>query len=606
MSRLSGVVLWGDRATFWALLAAVAGLLAYVLNLMPTTYLLDSSELVATTVDVGISHPPGHPAFHMLAQVWLVVPLASLAVRIHLFGALCVGASVGFLVASAARFGWLRGHAEYAAATALAVLAATSAALAFQAVRAEVYALQLLAVAVLTWLFARPAGSPAPDAREAAVAGVATGVALLNHHYLTVFAVPALLAGVLAAGGGVRRVATATGIAALFSALPLVGYLYLVAADSAVATWGWPSDLGGIWWFVSAAAFQRSLDGAGHLDWSLSSQNVVGLLTEQLGPGALILAICGLGLMLTRHRAAAVFLGVGIVANIATQALMAFDPANPDVQGYFMAAVWWLALSAVFPAATLTRWATSSPIGWSRVATAGLLIAVMTASAQLRPGGALRHGELWESEQLREADATGLDPGAVWVPAYFETMFRTWYGRAVEDWRPDVAIVPRGMLTHPAYAALAGERLGQPALIDAARAGRLVEVAQTRTVVVEPETIVGGSEYACATACGLSLRLSPVGCGTHPDDAAAALTAWAEARLRVDATPERQTARNLLWSTYQLASAFCATGRPLSCGALAAQALEFSPNDPDLRALYERAIEHARVNGRASGASRPE
>ena len=39
----------------------------YVLHAAPTTWLLDSAELTATTTALGISHPPGHPAFHLLA-----------------------------------------------------------------------------------------------------------------------------------------------------------------------------------------------------------------------------------------------------------------------------------------------------------------------------------------------------------------------------------------------------------------------------------------------------------------------------------------------------------------------------------------------------------
>ena len=82
------------------LLSAVSGLsvwLVYLWRAAPTTYLLDSSELVNATWSLGISHPPGHPAFHLLSYLAGLVPLGPYPWRIHLFAATCTALAVSLL-----------------------------------------------------------------------------------------------------------------------------------------------------------------------------------------------------------------------------------------------------------------------------------------------------------------------------------------------------------------------------------------------------------------------------------------------------------------------------------------------------------------------------
>ena len=84
------------------LAATVAGLAVfalYALTLSPTTAFWDTSEYIATAHIMGIPHPPGNPAFVVLARAWevLLAPLGlSVAVRVNLFSALMGALAHGF------------------------------------------------------------------------------------------------------------------------------------------------------------------------------------------------------------------------------------------------------------------------------------------------------------------------------------------------------------------------------------------------------------------------------------------------------------------------------------------------------------------------------
>jgi hypothetical protein len=81
----------------WALASAVALFALYAATLAPTTAFWDTSEYIATAHILGVPHPPGNPAFVLLARAWslLLSPLGlPVAVRINLFSAfMTAGAS---------------------------------------------------------------------------------------------------------------------------------------------------------------------------------------------------------------------------------------------------------------------------------------------------------------------------------------------------------------------------------------------------------------------------------------------------------------------------------------------------------------------------------
>ncbi|HSJ14342.1 MAG TPA: DUF2723 domain-containing protein [Longimicrobiales bacterium] len=144
------------------LAAAIAGLAVfalYALTLSPTTWFWDTSEYIATAHIMGVPHPPGNPAFVVLARAWevLLAPTGlSVAVRINLFSA--------FMSAAAHMFWFLladRVLAYYSLDRTFRLLGASVAVLigatAFTVwnqsnVNEKVYTVSLFTIALLSWL----------------------------------------------------------------------------------------------------------------------------------------------------------------------------------------------------------------------------------------------------------------------------------------------------------------------------------------------------------------------------------------------------------------------------------------------------------------------
>lgn len=144
------------------LAATVAGLAVfalYALTLSPTTAFWDTSEYIATAHIMGIPHPPGNPAFVVLARAWevLLAPLGlSVAVRVNLFSALMGALAHGFWFLLADRilaFYSLNRTFRLVGAAAATLIGATAFTVWNQSnVNEKVYTVSLFTIALLSWL----------------------------------------------------------------------------------------------------------------------------------------------------------------------------------------------------------------------------------------------------------------------------------------------------------------------------------------------------------------------------------------------------------------------------------------------------------------------
>ena len=593
--------------------AMLAALVLYILRAGPTTYLLDSSELIAATSALAVSHPPGHPAYHTLGFGPSLLPVGTAAFRAHVFSGLTVAATVGLLPIIAWRFGWLTRSLHAFIAAVLSAGGAWMHGLLFQAIRAEVYALHALIVLTALAVLARPPGTRLA-LRETALVAAVLGVGLANHHYLTVFTFPAFLVGVLcSAPAGARLRHLLVGCA--FGAVPLVSYAYLplrAAAQPSIG-WGWPAAPSEILWTVSAAAFQKTAGNAVGLDLAAGLINVLGVLADQVTLFGVFVAAGALTLLALRQRVAASVLGVLIAANLATQTLFAFDPMNPDVLGYFATTSALLVLLSIF---ALTTLATPSPHAPRRDQIVALLAVVLAwfiarAGATSERTQTLAHN--WDADALRDAAWQAPAPDALLVTAYFETQFNGWYGIAVEDRRPDILHLHRGFRTYPFYDAMlvAQRPEAQPLLSTAPGTGLLNAEAmrawaQAAPVWVEPEILFEAELLPRVLPSGLMLVLhdGELPSGQLPGTLRLEHLSTLERLQSTLVQPlELQTRRNLLWSTYQLARHLCDAGRTIHCATLADAAAILAPGDASVDALRGRAA--AQREGRIEAPSAP-
>lgn len=597
-ANIDGELAVGRVLRACAITACVIGTV-YLLRSPAAPYLLDSSELVATTTALGVSHPPGHPAFHLLGFLWSMLPFGTAAFRVHAFVAMTSAACLGLLPYAAFRLGWLRTRAHVAFASTTAVAIGFAPAFAQQSIRAEVYALNALVAALATVLVL----SPKPAARVGNVIALATvlGVGLLNHHLLTVAAFPAFAFGVIAFSATSSRVARLVA-GTLTGAGLLAGYLYLPARAAAqpAASWGWPDSLSEVWWILSAQAFQKTAGRAASIDFADSAINVIGVLGESLTLPGLLLAIAGLVIVALRSPRVGWFFALAIVFNLATQVAFGFDPMNPDALGYFMPTYWWLGLGLVF----LTCEADlpgrlRAHTGLAQVAFGLLLLTGIALTARSGPR-TVSLAQYWDSELLRDEALNGLAPESAWITSYYETGFNTWYAQAVEDRRPDVLHIHQAFLTYDFYREMLAARddgslaLTAPEdtnLADGRPTGllamdALLARASFAEVRIEAEQLVPPALSAHCIPTRLYLQLVPESLPTGRFPASLSREAVTYAAAVAERFPqplEVQTARNLGWAYFNLAGHLYQAGRLDTCSGVLAQALKLSPNDPDLR-----------------------
>ncbi|MBZ0307577.1 MAG: DUF2723 domain-containing protein, partial [Anaerolineae bacterium] len=130
-------------------------LLVLLRTLVPTLYTLDSSEFVTGAKTLGFVHAPGYPLYLMLLHLFLKLPLGDIGWQGNLFSALCLALTAPFVYQILYRLTHSVGIALSAA-----LIFVWSYEVWLTGLFAEVYALQLLTLAVCGWLLLFP---PSPS-----------------------------------------------------------------------------------------------------------------------------------------------------------------------------------------------------------------------------------------------------------------------------------------------------------------------------------------------------------------------------------------------------------------------------------------------------------
>ncbi|MCB9526551.1 MAG: DUF2723 domain-containing protein [Myxococcales bacterium] len=411
---------------------------------MPAVHWHDTAEFAAVARRLSLSHSPGHPLHALTTHgVQQALPLGDAAFRANLASGLCLALACAALyrVARAVAPGlpWL-------GAAALALVPALLPGIWLQGVRAEVYALQLaLSVALGGGLLAVARG----DGRALPAVALGFGLAGANHSLIGAALLPAAL---LAMAAGVRRLRPVLG-AVPAGALGLATYAYVVlrATAGGEVGWGRPTDLAGLWATVSAQEWAKNATSA-DVDLAENTGRLALYLAQQYGTAALglLALLLAFGALPALRLNRAAFLGALAVAAgmFGTRFFYTFDPLNPDLSGYFAAGVvallvaGWAALAALVQA--LERPALR---GLAAALPAALLL---TSVPGYDPGGrqGARRAGSYGRGLLDEAPV-----GGALVTSDYSSTFLAWALRALEGARPDVAIVFRGQVNRPWFAA---------------------------------------------------------------------------------------------------------------------------------------------------------
>lgn len=582
-------------------LAVAVPAVAFLATVSPNGYWFDAGELVAQGRDFGISHPPGHPLFGVLATAAGLVPLGSLAFRVALLSAGCVGLACFFFYRSARRtLDALRLAPGLSGVLAVAAtwLSAGTSGWWLQAIRPEVYALQAaLVFFVVDRLTALEAAAPTRDHRPLYAGAFAFGLALANHHFLALLLLPAAaptLARSLLAGGR-PTLLRAIG----FGSLGLSTYLYLPlrAGSKAFLRLGSPDSPERFWWTVSAKAFQKATTHAPEPIGTRFAEVLV-QLTLDLHPVVVILALGGVYVVL-RVRAArriGVLLVLLLLTHVAARAWLGFVRHNPDALGYLMPATGIFALLAAVLVGVLLHAIAQRA---SRVAlvvglvVAGLALLPLRFTAPEVSLATFRAGDAFDDVLLRE-----LPPRAVVLAHEPQTIFRIAGAQSVGE-RPDVVVVPIPLLPYPEL--VADLAASDPSLRDLLRthllderigAAPLESLAAERPVLVEMDPRIDERLYASLVPAGHYHRALADG-ATDTDvaereaDSRARLDRLRQRLGSLDAAVDGETRSRLLWQRYQHALFLASRGQREAALAHVEVARELHPHEPLLAAFAE-------------------
>jgi len=410
-------------------------------------YWIDSGELAAAGATLGIAHPPGHPLFALLTYIASLVPIGPIGFRIALLSGGCAAYAVVLVydIIRLATHDSRPSKFNYAFATLSSLVFATCGGLVLQAVRAEVYTLNLALVLAalnlaLTWKINITA---APKFLALQIAFL-LGLALSNHHLLVVAFLPSMLVWLLHVPQG-RMMLRKHGIAlCLFglSGLLLYAYLPLRSTTDPLVNFGDPRTFERFFDVLTAKSFQSSI-GADEIDLGANVVAALSMFEDSLGTAVLLTSLIGLLVLCRTQKWLALTLLLAIIGNLSTKLMMILDPNNPDAAGYFLLT---MALLAILTGIALIR---VNQLGRSGAKTAsmGLACALLFVATST----SARHLSGHDTSRIRSpavVDAwmvKDMPPGSILMPIHPHLYFNRLYHAAVDAYRPDLLIVHQSL-----------------------------------------------------------------------------------------------------------------------------------------------------------------
>lgn len=591
-----------DGDTLAAVGAMGVPLLAYSLTAGGHSYWLDSAELTAAALALDIAHPPGHPLASLWGKAWTWLPVGPLPYRVALAQAIASALALGLVYRSLVRTLAPLLPEQPVAGRSVALgatwLLAGSYGFWFQSVRAEVYALEMLLIAVSlerATAVLSPEERTTTPLRALLASSFALGLGLTNHHFMALLALPPLAWLLVDAWRMHGARALWLGIVAGALGLPVYLYLPLRAATEPPMDLGHPVEAGDLAWVVSARVYARNLGSDAIEPLGTRFADLAVILVENFTPLPVLLALLG-AYVLVRNRAtwplASLWIGTALVS-LCGRAWLNPVRANPDVLGYMLpgfAALVALAASGV--GALLASLRTSA-----RTTRALSLTCVLLGLGQLvreAPHASLRAFAATAAFASHETEP--LPPRALVIATSPELAFRFWESAAVEQARRDLTLFPAPFLGygglarvfsahHPELASMV-ERYLATGVLDAAQVDAL---ARTRPVFVELDTVVTRALFAHSLPDGLLYRYQTQAPDARALGRAAAarrgLAHTLQQRLAGSDVHDPETRKHLVWSGYIEALYFASQGALPAARESTSRALALSPRTRELVAL---------------------
>jgi NADH:ubiquinone oxidoreductase subunit K len=326
----------------------------YGLTLCPAVFWWDSGELIANVAMLGIPHRPGFPIYVLLGKLFSLLPLWTMAHKVNFLSALFASFSLvvffkAFTSFIRLFFSEMGKHKGIVLVSGLTFLLSLGFTYSFwiQAVRAEVYSLNILFFSLLLLLVIRYLENK--KIKYICLFSFLLGLGLGNHHITLLSTLPALFLFALAYSPerifNIKRIP----YYALFLLWGLSIYLYLPirTLSHPPLAWGATKSLSASAGSIFALDTLRNF----HLDlfsgWELKFSSIFSLFSDQLSPIVFLIGLLGLFVVSRRNPKLLAFLLLLLTGNCAVVIFMTTDfiSTNPDLHGYLVFSIFALAFS---------------------------------------------------------------------------------------------------------------------------------------------------------------------------------------------------------------------------------------------------------------------
>jgi hypothetical protein len=424
-------------------IVAVALFALYAASAPRTVALEDDGLFVLASYYLGVAHPPGYPLFTLFGKLATLVPIGSVAYRVHLLSALlgALSCALAWLCARVLAPGRL---SAYLAAFALGV----SPVFWSQAIIAEVYTLNTLFFLLLTLLALRSGSLP--------WMAFIFGSSLANHWPLMLLAAPAFAVLLWPRRSEMLR---RLPLLAALAALGLLPYLWMV-----IASWGWrPISFHGplesiaeVWYVISRAGYAGTdwSASAGWLDRMLFVRFLAGQLVLQFALLGTLVAAIGFAVQrrLLGTRLAWFFSLAFLMPTVVLAFLLGFDYDAASTHVFHVYPLPAYAVAALWIALGFAWLSERYQLSRRRAVAAASALIVLVFALGIRTNVLTDHewGARYAQTVLRM-----LPPDAVLFVRGDADLATIAYFYLVEGWRPDVEIYHTGgkvlgnRLVHP-------------------------------------------------------------------------------------------------------------------------------------------------------------
>jgi hypothetical protein len=446
---------------------------AYVVTLCPTIYWEDSAAFCAVHSLLGISHSPGFPVYVLMGRLFTMLPFAGSAFYSNLMSAFWGSAALAmlfFLVLEIQKQARLDRWLSKLTAITAVLFWGFSSSFWLQAIRAEVYSLNIFFILTLTYLMLkwRRSSSTTEGARALLLFFFVLGLSLTNHPLLIVTLIPGFLLFILLTDYGTLLSLKRLVFLAIFLLLGISVYLYLPIRSGLLPAinWGKPDSWSNLVAYLLRTSQSAGPSSATDIPYLNRFWFNLSFPVDQFGLPLFWLGVVGAVSMFKSNRPALLLTFSLFCLNVLTATWAAdFSIRNYDLLGYLLPSLcmftvwfalglravltWMIREASIINSAPQQRFSkTLTQLAAYTAFLVVLLLPVFQLGKNVEQCN--KRSQIW-AHTYASRTLNSVDKNAMILVGDDNTLTSLWYLNLSENRRPDVKILSMSALTNPAY-----------------------------------------------------------------------------------------------------------------------------------------------------------